>query len=384
MKHIHPFLLLVTIALASCESDEVTTTSGSKKLEILPRSLEGEQYVEYTFKAHVTNMPIQDGIYYWDFDEGRGLNEQSWKVDTTFYQSKVHYVKVKAVDAITEEVLGFDSIRVDIRPPVHFVDVFPKTFDNEVRMEPDGSLLDAISFVANTSVPSHNLIMKWDFGDGSAIKESFANNYSISHKFPGPGNYMVIVKAYEKAPETYIGTDTSTVNIRFPDFSVEELFNSVTVAVYLALDSTSPITKDSLFSNPLRVQFPLRGNTLALRDGTSYSVQYHETAEHDTLTGTISSDLRIIPSLRVSVNDSYFTSDNKLIYTFELHDLQLFAVTPLQIIYKAPSPILADFAKNIMYYSKFGNYSAGFFHPAVLIVPAAATPGCFGLVIFDR
>ena len=168
----YPTLLIILMLFASCESDQTTsnpgTTSGEKKLVLSPTQLEGDQYVEYEFKAKVTNVPSSDVAFYWDFDEGNGFEHHEEQfIRQRFYQDKVHNVRVKALDYFSGLLLGFDSIRVDIRPQVAFASITPKLVDTILVMASSGEMTESLFFKIKASIPDNFIRSEWDFGDGT-------------------------------------------------------------------------------------------------------------------------------------------------------------------------------------------------------------------------
>jgi hypothetical protein len=401
MKYLPRLLLLSLAFLVSCESNELTNTSLEKKLVLNPTSLEGEQYVQYTFKAKVTNVPFSDVTIYWDFDEGRGYHADSnlnmQYVQHTFYEPRIYNVRVKAVDFFSEEVLGLDSIRVDVRPPVAFVDLSPNVLDTVLPISINGRTEPPIYFTVKTSSPLNLIKTVWDYGDGEIYEDSVSPGDGGNYFLPGP--HTVRVSAYEKSGR-YLGSDSAIVTVRFPSFTIGDLSRSKSIVAALRIDSLHPVAKDSLFLNPLAVQFTKSDTVVRMQFGATDLYLWYDkesnlggkTQQHDTLHGVLSDDLRSIRSLNVIVRDSGFTLypfASKLVtlrYTYELTNLELFAVNNSMIVYSSKSNSLSDFL-NALSFSAAGNanYAAGSFAPnsGGNFIPSIK-PGVFGLVIFNR
>ncbi len=388
--------ILMSLLLASCESDELTTPQTNaleRKLLLNPPHLEGEQYKSYTLKAKLTNVPVSDLSYYWDLDDGQGFSYSGWIITPTFYQSKVYQVRVKVLDGFTDSLLAFDSIRVDIRPPAKFVEISPKLIDTTLVMNPDGTIAQYLQFNLKASLPNNFIRMEWDYGDGSDIESGSA------HKFLKPGTFKVRVKVFETSG-AYLGSDSATVIIHMPEFTHADIANATNVSVWFSVDPGHDVVKDPLFANPLglgisTIQDPgseIKGLTfdLFLRDSTIVSqdtlLAFPKKLCLDTIAGELSDDLKSIKKVSVSVNDTGRiggTSNAKLRYSYMLNDLELLAVTNTQIVYRSTSSFMPAFAKDLYFSSSnVRNLPRGTL--LVAATPPAPKAGAFGLVIFDK
>jgi hypothetical protein len=402
MKYLPRILLLSLAFLVSCESNELTNTSLEKNLVLNPTSLEGEQYVQYTFKAKVTNVPFSDVTFYWDFDEGRGYHADSnlnmQYVQHTFYEPRIYNVYVKAVDFFSEEVLGLDSIRVDVRPPVAFVDLSPNVVDTVLPITTNTRSESPIYFALKTSSPLDLVRTVWDYGDGQTYEDTVSYGYG-GHHFQ-PGTHTVRVNVYEKSG-TYLGSDSAIVTVRFPSFSIEDLSRSKSITTALRIDSLHPVAKDSLFRNPFAVLFDKKDSIVSSQFASSdFHLGFHNiefiggsarAERHDTAYGTFSADLHTIRSLTVSVQDTGYTqypfsqTSGTLRYTYTIKDLELLAVTKAIIIYATRSDVLSDFLADLTF-SATGNanYSTGSFPPSSSTFIPTFKPGVQGFVMFTR
>jgi hypothetical protein len=395
MKYFPSLMVLVTL-LASCESDELTrSASTERKLELTPRSLEAELYTKYTFKARVTNMSLHDPYYYWDFDEGRGSHRNTWTVDTIFHEHRVHFVRVKAVDPYTEEVLGYDSIRVDAYPPSTVVDLTPDRIDTSIFIDQSG-LTRPIPFYVKASTPLNLTNVVCNFGDGSPVVENQSGDGFLSHSFP-VGTYTVRVQVFLKNG-VFLGSDSTIVTVRFPTLFREDLIASTALTVILSVDSLHPIRQDPKYRNELAIQLPAAVPQVKRQvQGTSFFWHYDSVVTevpqyfNDTVTGTFAEDLQAIRQLRVSVRDS--GSDDhagtmpwRIHHTYELRDLKLYSVSMTEIMYRAPTTTMADFVTYVDF-SALGinNYLAGPNHNFIPIVDyTKGRSAPYAFVIFTR
>lgn len=407
MKHVLPILFLA-FALASCESDLTTSNTATleKKLLLSPAHLEGEQFVPYTFKARVTNMPASDVHFFWDFDDGNGFQEFTLYTDDVrehiFYEPKIHSVKVKAQDYFTNKLLGIDSIRADIRPPTKFVEISPEALDTILPMNSNGTTA-SIRFDVSTSTPQHLVNLFWDFNDDAGVIVDSLGTGRVFHSFPGPGTYAVRVAAYEKNG-LYIGADTISVTIRTPTLSKVDFAGIKAVSAFLVVDSAHPFIQDQLFKNPLSLKI-LCTDTLFASSKFSAgsfitSLSYSNAAPsqfrilHDTIAGAFSSDFKVLRSVRVAVSDTGLlapqtspTVAGSYSFFYEFKDLELLAVTTNKLVYRSRSPIVADFT-SVASFRAIGLTvrPCGYFSETSAdgIRPFEEKQGAYGLVIFDR
>jgi hypothetical protein len=392
------FVLLAAgmLAFSSCESEVITTTphkpidTATYRLIIEPSHLEGEQYQAYQFTAHVEELSSDSVRFFWDFGTGYkedALQPQYW----TFFDQGVFMVRVKAISVASGLLLGEDSIRADIRPPVKFIEIFPKSVDTLLYMESDGDLLNQLQFSVRTSIPGNLIETEWDFGDGTPIQR--IEDDTVLHLFPSAGTYRVKVTAFEKKNGMPIGTDSCDVNIRFEELTFDDIRGAYYVSVYLMVDDAHEIHNDPLFKNPFAIRFPFGENSVI---GNTFAVAYRFEKEGiqfpklllDTITGEFSEDLRKIRTLRVSVDDTgHLVSPNRghLRYTFLLKDLDLVATNDQKITYRSKTKIFSE-AATIESFSASGseNHPSGLFPVNTFLPIPERKDGAFAIVVFSR
>ena len=181
--------------------------SVTKKIQILPPGpialfepdTSGCPPLEITFR---NNCQFADS-YIWDFDDGQFSTEMN--PTHTFYQSKVHHVKLTAYG-----LSGIDTSEQAIfiygLPNASF-DVYPKNARN---------LTQVFKFVNNSVDGSYYL---WDFGDGTTSPEEDA-----VHIYGESGTYTVTLYAWTEngCPDTLVKESLITViagegNVQFPN-----------------------------------------------------------------------------------------------------------------------------------------------------------------------
>jgi hypothetical protein len=410
MKH-SPALFILVLLLASCESDLITNqyitqidtsdATGKKKLLLAPTHLEGEQYIEYEFRAKVTNVAFSDLVMEWDFDEGQGFEVVEVPVvKHAFHQPKIHFVKVRATDWFADTLLGYDSIRVDIRPPAGNFNLLPDRVDTTLAMNSNGSMASPLRLEIVTPTPGHLLTTKWDLGDGST-KDTLLPDKVLLYNFKAAGTYLVRVSGYDTSG-TYVGSDSVEVTLRIPPVTAEMLSRTTAISVYLSVDTSHVIVKDPLFRNPLATTLNSKNDSVSTwsLSGTKFKVtldsmkppEYFFRHFQEEIEGELSTNLRSIRSVMVSVNDtgrlhSDVSDRAGLHYSYQLRDLELLAVTPNRIVYRSVSTKMNDFASNITFRAAnavnvHGGISEDFF---VLIHPNESRfPHPYGLIMFDR
>jgi hypothetical protein len=404
-KILSSLLLCSALILSSCESDETTSqTVAPGKLAINPSSLEGEQYVSYDFRAKVGNVPFSDVIFEWDFDEGQGFQVRGEQIVTNvFFEPKIHYVRVRATDYYTSQVLGIDSIRTDIRPPALSFTIDQSPVDTVLPMQSTGAMAASLQLSVTTSTPPEFVTFVWDFRDGTPPETVQGGKYSM-HVFAAAGTFVVHVEGHDHTG-LFLGSDSITVTLRLPMIAFSSIKFSKGVSVFLAVDSTYPVFKDSLFQNPFSTKLDFKNDehssfnttdpqftvTLDSAQNVGDNSRFHSI--QDRITGELSADGMSLLSLGVTINDTGRINRgtgrlSALHYAYMLKNLELLAVTSTKIVYRSRSSIVSDFASDIQF-KAFGdkNLPAGVlddFRFENIHPEEEKKEGPFALVIFHR
>jgi PKD repeat protein len=138
------------------------------------------------------NSSLYADSYIWDFDDGQFSTEQN--PTHTFYQSKVHHVKLTAFGLSGTDTTE-QAIYIHTLPNVAF-DVYPKNARN---------LNQVFKFVNNSVDGAYYL---WDFGDGTTSPDKDA-----SHIYGTSGTYTVTLYAWTEngCPDTLVRESLLTV-----------------------------------------------------------------------------------------------------------------------------------------------------------------------------
>jgi len=389
-------LLAVILALTSCESDQVASKSTEKKLIVVPEYLDVQQYDLCTLKVRLTNVPYSDVRFEWDLDGGIDNGPwYGWRVHVKFTQNKIHNVKVKAYDIFTNEFFDSASIRVDVRPPVAFVQLSPDTAIHEIqpaRMNIDGSFLsgERVNFEFKFSAPSDYVDKTWDWGDGTDNVNIIGSPWEY-HEYTSTGTFHAVLSAQERGGR-FLGKDSSIVIIRPPKVILLDIRNALSTYVFLVVDSTDPaVVNDPLFKNPFALGFyHANANVTTDFQANDFSLLYNENSGkvcNDTISGTSSDDFRILKSLHAGV-DEIRSAGQTIRYSYDLRDLELLAVTSKSIVYRSKHPIQDQFLSNLSYNALgLANPSCGTFASgtsfSVSQVPATKS-GVFAVVVFNK
>jgi hypothetical protein len=390
------------LAFSSCESEVITTTphkpidTATYRLIIEPSHLEGEQYQAYEFTARINDISSDKVIFLWDF--GLGFREEAQQpILWTFPDHGIYIIRVKAVNAADNALIAFDSIRADIRPPGQSVKIFPESIDTVLPMSDNGDIFYPLTFKLRIIPPVSGTIVNWDFGDGTTLEILECD--TVTHLYVAVGTYSLRVSVRDQLTGLLLGTDTITVNIRFKDFSFEDLILSNDVTVYLMPDSTQPVRKDTLFKSPfaIRLDFMTDDDNTAIIADNKFSVTYNffdylnsPRLLLDTITGEFSDDVHMIRKMSVSVNDTgYLISHFRghLRYSFSLKDLKIAAVTDRKLVYRSTSPFFSDVADDLVFSAEgLMNHPCGLFSRKMgSFVPVPeGKKGSFAVIVFTR
>ncbi len=393
-------VLGISLALSSCESD-VATQSGARKLLLDPTYLDGELYKAYTFRAMVTNVPSDDIRFFWDFDNGNGFNEGNKINSFIYYLPGIYTIRVKAQHYFTDEILGIDSMRADIRPPAMKFELTRHSIDTTLLMNSDGSMAEVLQFTVNASTPDYLSRVTWDFGDGTIITD--ANGLSAIHKYTRTGTFTVRVSGKD-ASGVHLGKDSATVTIRMPLVNFTSITFARGISVFLVIDSTHPVMLAPLYQNPFAIKMDFKKDAVSnfsiaenkftvsidSTDDVGDSYRYHSI--RDMITGELTADVQSLRSAVVTVNDT--GQINRAgnggcgrHYQFELQDLDLLAVTSTKIVYRSKTSVVNDFVKSIQFSAfKEPNKPAGTFDDlsSGSSNPLEAKLGPYALVVFHR
>jgi hypothetical protein len=398
IKHIRSFVFLLIALVGGCESELTTTTSqtGERKLVLNPTHLEAQQYDICTLRARITNMPISDAKFLWDLDEGQGFSREGSEIHTTFYENKVHTVRVKAIDAFNDASFGYDSLKVNVRPPVRFVKLIPSTTDTLMPIRNDGSLCCELKFTINASSPAWNLRKVWDFGDGTG---EFVDSMSsvTYHRFARAGTHRVHVDVYERTG-LHVGSGDTLITFQFPPFSVEQLATASSVSAFVDVGTQHEVINDSLFTNPLATTICTNCGSFAELSGVQASTStVSASMDHDagwirlrdTIVAAFSDDHKKLLSVRVSVNDSGRlgggVTDGYLKYTYALRDLELLVVNSQVIVYRSESDDINHFLFDLEFNAlSHPNHHAGSLTGTGTPFIEQRKPAPFAVIVFTR
>lgn len=358
-------LLLGTTVFIACSEDPVSTTTNTTpgKLLIQPTSLNGVLNQEYTFKAKVENVPFGDVKFLWDFGDGNFRNFSSQEVLFKFNYTGSFFVRVKAYDYFTDELLGFDSISVTIIGSTSNVQIVPPSIDSVITYYDDASFHIPISLrVTSTSAASNSRVI-WHYSDGSK-SDTIESSFDVYHVFQKIGDYTVRAEVYEKNG-SYVGADTATVKLRFPPLTMGMIQSSKQVSVFLMLDRTSeffdqpgfynPSAYGALLSNGANKTITWTSNSLAIAEDVDSTTSFGSGLIDRKLTVGFSSDIKKVTTLSLSVHDSTQWQDGSkhdyAQFSYTLQNVELVAITEKEIVYRTIMPTTSMIAPDLNYNS---------------------------------
>lgn len=357
-------LLLGTTIFTACTEDPVSPTNTTPgKLLIQPTSLNGVLHQEYTFKAKVENVSFGDVRFLWDFGDGNFRNFSSQEVLFTFNYTGSFFVRVKAYDYFTDELLGFDSIPVTIIGSTSNVQIVPPSIDSVINYYDDASFQIPITLrVTSTSAVSNSKVI-WHYSDGTK-SDTIESSFDVYHIFQKIGDYTVRAEVYEKDGD-FVGADTAIVKLRFPPLTMGMIQSSKQISVFLMLDRTSvffdqpgfynPSAYGAMLSNAPNKTINWTSNGLAITEDVDSSTSFGSALKDRKLTVGFSTDTKKVTSLSLSVHDSTQWQDGSkhdyAQFSYTLQNIELVAITDKEIVYRAIVPTTTMVAPDLQYNS---------------------------------
>lgn len=355
-------LLLGTTVFTACNEDPASQTNTTPgKLLIQPTSLNGVLHQEYTFKAKVENVSFGDVRFLWDFGDGNFRNFSSQEVLFKFNYTGSFFVRVKAYDYFTDELLGFDSIPVTITGSASNVQIVPSSIDSVITYYDDASFhVPILLRVTSTSALSNSRVI-WHYSDGSK-SDTIESSFDVYHIFEKMGDYTVRAEVYEKNGN-YVGADTAVIKLRFPPLTMGMIQSSKQVSVFLMLDRTSIFFDQPGFYNPSAYGALLSNGANKIINWTSTSLTITENVDSSSSFGSklidrkltigFNGDSKKVTSLSLSVHDSTQWQDGSkhdyAQFSYTLQNIELVAITDKEIVYRAIVPTTTMIASDLQY-----------------------------------
>jgi len=355
MKYILYLLVLGVLAtsVTSCDSNNPSSSSSTtKELEVTPSKTSVGIYENFTIKARMTNTPLSDVYLKVDYGNGQVYNEMPAGQDRGFSYDKTgtYTVTVTAFDVYTDAQLATKTITIIVSDVIPSVTFARDVIDTTLMTRGDGSL-GYITFSYTTNAPVTKA--RYHYGDGRV--DSVLGNYPMSLSYESAGTYKVIVDVYNDKGN-YWASDTMTVIIRLPGVTTAMLTSAYNVSVSLAVDGTSPIFASIQPYKHIDVgigaQNDTTNRTKLTWSGNSFDASfYYKPADSGSarieykFIGTLSSDLKQLETMTVSVYDStYYTTVSK--YGYKLSNLELCGMNDEVVIYRAAYRPLTTFASD--------------------------------------
>lgn len=364
MKYIlYLFILGVFAAgITSCDSGNPSSSgSTAKELEVTPSKTSVGIYEKFTVKARMTNTPLSDVYMKIDLGDGQVVQPVGAGSDISHSYDKTgtYTVTVTAFDSYTDVQIASKTITIIVSDVIPTVTFTRDLIDTTLTTRSDGTLGD-ITFSYTTNAPVTKARFHW--GDGRMDSLPYYNPKSMYYE--SSGTFKVIVDIYNDKGD-YWASDTMTLIIRLPEVTFDMLTTAYNVSVSLAPDGSSPIYQSVKtmrhIDAGLGYQNDTTGKSTISWNGNTFTVSRlyigSDTISslgdiNNIFTGTLSSDLKKLVSMNVSISDSLFS--NKITrYGYQLSNLELCGVNDEVVIYRAAYRALSSFTSN----EYFGAYS---------------------------
>jgi hypothetical protein len=380
-----------------CKSNPIGPSTGKPEITILPDSLHGIEYVDYTFKAKISNYDFAQTYFLWDMGDGTPIYRDPLSYETAHSYSApgLYTIKVRAYDIYTDSVIATKSENIIIDTVRPTVEIVPQFYNGILKMDNFGNLLESFFLTAKLSNPNISLRYFWDFGDGTKDSTSGSDLY---HHFPRPGAYVVKVDGYQ-ANGIFDCTDTALVVIDYTDVSLASLEQMGKVQAVLYLDSSYSISQVGGFQNPLAIGL-LFSNSVGYSSswsGGNFSTHFHTESGAGTknyelkdflISASLSSDTKTMNSIDVSVEDttSVGSVSTMVGYGFKADNAQLVAATPDQIIYFVSTANLKSVLRDATFISYWKDNSScpGMDPNFVVRVISGSPPPAQLLIVFSK
>ncbi len=354
--------IFIAIALFGCKSNPIVPTSLNPFITVFPDSLQGAEYVDYTFKAKITNYDLAQVYFLWNMGDGSQVIRESPSYQKIHSYSKpgVFKITVDAHDIYSDSIIASKSITVSIDTVKTTMEIIPQFYNGFLKMDQFGNLQESFSLSVKISNPNISLRYIWDFGDGTKDSSGIFNGL---HSFRLPGKYIVRVDAYQQNG-IYEGTDTAAISINFADISSASIQAMSRVQAFLYVDKSYTLSSAPWFYSPMLMGLPFAsGNGFSSSNsGTSFLTHFHSengigTKNYERqdafISGSLSSDAKIVTSITISSEDttSVGTANTMIQYGFSEANAKLYAVTADQVFYKVEGADLRNNLQNSNYFN---------------------------------
>ncbi len=203
----------------------------------------------------------------------------------------------------------------------HYVKILPQFYDGVLFQTPDGIPVP-FNLNVRTAYSSDQIYEFWDFGDGTT--DDFVQG-GFSHDFPYPDNYLIKVDVYSTSG-TFIGRDTTTITINYPDFSIDSIKSKPCIELFLTIDTNT-------MNLPIPVTFPIAIGLSKQFAGESINWSGNDfIAKYDCcagkhmmiLQGSLSDDGKKLTSVSATIHDEL--NFPYCSYSFNITDIPLISV----------------------------------------------------------
>lgn len=380
MKYILMVLALSSMTLVSCSKDPVSTIvvqSANPKLLVVPGSLHGATYTDYTFKARVNGMAESDVYLNWDFGSADVVGPRKHQIaaeteEVVFSAAGTFAVRVDAFDNFTDTIIDSYSFNAVIDSAPRSVDLLPNSTSFAVLTRASGGPFDAL--MVKATVNASTVGFQYLFHISGPQMDSFVlqRDSVLSIQFQNVGSYHTSVQVIDAQGKFYAADSSDYLfTILKPD--VAKLQQLRTLSIFVIEDTMTKKDSNgaSTFAPTLVKSFSptVDPGQLITWSGTSFSGNYanhtktfssYRDGTTDIIDGVLSPDLGSITSVQMTFHDSNFMSPNSFVGSRDwggtANGLQLVANTPTAVIYAVRGAHLADILSGF-FYTTVGNMS---------------------------
>jgi hypothetical protein len=397
-------LILVgaSLSLVSCKSEITNVTSSNAiSLAIKPDPLVGVPYQTYRIEARVNGIAQSDIYYTWDFGDSVQSKDGNFIQNLSYAKAGTYPIVVTAFDQFADTVIARKQTSAVIHDTLHSITIFPRSGDSAVVVDENGIFTQTVfSYSVSYSSPAptplyltYHIIID---GKDSVIKPPYAVS-PIGVFVNSSKTVKVVVTAVDLSGAIF-GKDSSVVNYLGKQLDLASLQSMKYISVHLAPD-TSTIPQFRSGARSFKIGLPLtdtmpgsnwNGSSFAAANKVSHQKSYPNfPSVDDNISGSVSSDATLIPSVSVLVNDSVSSGNGTapLQWSYTLSNLKLYHITSNAVIYAVLKTPFNQFVSGFNFFSTLNPYDGvecgnpsqtGFTFPPI----EAQTP--FGYVMFSR
>src|SRR5882724_2387371 len=117
------------LSVSSCKSPNAAE-SGTPMVSIVPGNLQGVEFTAYTFKAKMSNHPLDETYFVWNMGDDTATYKLNFNtpISNTYQKPGMYSVSVKAYDYYTDSIIATTSAPVIIDTVRSSVEIIPEFY----------------------------------------------------------------------------------------------------------------------------------------------------------------------------------------------------------------------------------------------------------------